>query len=254
MGNTNIALGWHVWASGGEPLGRVTRFIVDSTTGRLDALAVDRGPLSTERLVDLALVDRAAHDEVFLSVADDEAAHLPPFTTREVTDVRESSLVAPAVAGTYQALAGSPWDPYEGEGVGELRDDSLYATPLPAGAVVETISSIPESSIVLGRRTAIVSADGFTAGHLHALTIDEQRRIDDVVVTAGLVYKHHVRLPVSSIAGLTHDRIVLTQGLDAALDSVEEADVTPAPPRPLPRPRRKTVAAERRSAIETNHT
>jgi uncharacterized protein YrrD len=63
---------------------------------------------------------------------------------------------------------------------------------------------------------------------LHASSLAERNRIVGFVVTSGLVFKHHVRLPVSSVAKLSQDRVVLTQGLDELTDSVDEADVRPA--------------------------
>jgi hypothetical protein len=227
MAIESVAIDSHVWAREGKPVGRVTRFVVAPATGHLDALVVDRGPLSTERLVDVALVDRSAHDEVFLTVDDDEAGRLPPFVKREVAQVRESPL-PPEQSVTFDSVAGFAWDPYEGEGVADPRDDSLFET-VPTGTVVtDTISSVPEDSVVLTHHTKVVSADGFTAGHLQGLELDDQQRVAGVVMTSGHLYKHHVRVPMTSVADLTHDRIKLTQGLDEAMDTVNEADIQPA--------------------------
>jgi hypothetical protein len=49
-----------------------------------------------------------------------------------------------------------------------------------------------------------------------------------IVMTAGHLYKHHVRLPVSSVAALTHEPVVLTKGLNEVTDAIDEADVQPA--------------------------
>jgi hypothetical protein len=63
---------------------------------------------------------------------------------------------------------------------------------------------------------------------VQALELDDRQRVVGFVMTAGHLHQHHVRLPASSVAGLRHDRIVLTQGLDEVTDALEEADVRPA--------------------------
>jgi hypothetical protein len=186
----------------------------------------------TARFVDVALVDRAMDGGVFLSVGGQEAGRLPPFVKKEVAQTREPYL-EPVESTAFNPVAGIAWDPYEGEGVAELRSDSLFETPPPTSVNVQTISGVPEGSVVLSKHTAVVSADGgqelvFTAGHLHALSLGEQNRIVGFVVTVGHLYKHHVRLPVSSVAELRHDRIVLTQGLDEVTEAVDEVDIQPA--------------------------
>ncbi len=123
-------------------------------------------------------------------------------------------------------MAGSVWDPYEGGGAAVPRGDLLLETP-PAEGVVATISSVPESTVVLSRRTAIITADGFKAGRLHALVLDAERRIAGIFTTSGFVFKSHVRVPIAWIAGVSHRRIELTMGLDDAMGAVDEADIHP---------------------------
>jgi sporulation protein YlmC with PRC-barrel domain len=228
MAIETVTIGSHVWGREGKPLGRVTQLVVEPATGRLAALVIDHGPLSTERIADVALIDRSAHDEVFLAMDDDEAGRLPPFVKREVAWVPGPPMPSNQ-AVTFDPVAGFVWSPYEGEtnSLAELQD-SLYVTPLPADTVTETISGIPESSVIVSAHTQVITADGYKAGHLHGLSLDDQDQIDGVVITTGHLYKHHVRVPVTALAGISHQRIVLTKGLDDAMDAVNEVDVQPA--------------------------
>jgi hypothetical protein len=177
--------------------------------------------------VDLAQVDRSAHDEVFLTVDDDAAGRLPPFVKREVAQVRDSPLPT-GQSVTFDPVAGFVRVPDEGEGVAEPGSDSLFETAPTGTVITDTVSSVPEGSVVLSGHTKVVSADGFTAGHLHALELDDRQRVVGVVMTSGHLYKHQVRVPMTSVAGLTHDHIRLTKGLDEAMDAVNEADIQPA--------------------------
>jgi len=224
MAIESVTIGSHVWSRDGQPIGRVTRFVVDPAAWRLDSLVVDHGPLSTERIADAGLIDRSAHDEVFLSVGDDAAARLPPFAKREMAQV--SGPLMPSVHNSDVV-----WDPYEGDGVVQFQEvtgDSLYEMAPTGTVITDTISSIPESSVVIDKRTAVVSADGFTAGHLHGLVLDGPQRVTGIVMTSGHLYKHHVRVPLSEAAEMSHNRILLTMGFDEATDAVNEADIQPA--------------------------
>jgi uncharacterized protein YrrD len=227
MATTSITIGAHVWSSDGKNTGRVTRFVVEPATRQLAALLIVRGPILTERVVDVGLVERLTKDGVVLAVSDAEAAHLPPYEKRAVEEWNTPSVLASTATGTYEAMSHSPRDTFESERVPERRAETFFA-PHAETVVVGTIESVPESDVVVDGRTAIVGTDGFTLGHLHALTVDERYGVVGFEVTAGLVFKHHVRAPVSWVAEVTHDRIALNLRRDAALDAVEEADVRPA--------------------------
>jgi uncharacterized protein YrrD len=226
MAIDSVAIGANVWAREGEPCGRVTRFVLDPGSRKLAAIVIDHGPLLTERVVDAALVDRWGDGKVVLSLNDDAAGRLPSFTTRDIARGLLTP-IPPERRIAFDPVAGFARYPDEDPAVPELSGGSRFA-PVPPVTVVETISSVPPGTVVLVGHTPIESAAGFTAGHLHALELDEQQRVVGFAMTVGYLFKHHVRLPVSSIAGLTPDRIVLTQGLDALLDDIEEADVRSA--------------------------
>jgi hypothetical protein len=212
MAIANIDVGAQVSDRDGWPLGRVTRFVVDPATRRLDALVVGDGPFSIDEWVaDIALVEREADGAISLSVDREEAGRLPHFAEREVAPVREPD-PAPVQSHTFDPVFGFPGGPDEG--------DEYPAT--------HSESPVPETDIVLGRGTAVVTADGFTAGHLHSLSLDDQHRLDGIAMSSGHLFKHHVRLPLSSVAELTANRILLTEGLDAVTDAVNEADIQPA--------------------------
>jgi hypothetical protein len=122
-------------------------------------------------------------------------------------------------------VAGFAGSPNAQDAVPELLSDPIFGTET---IVVQTISSIPESSVVMTKRTAVVTANGYKAGRLHALSLDEQGGIAGLVMTSFLVFKYRVRVPASSVAALTHDRILLTKGLDDLTEAMNEADIEPA--------------------------
>ena len=216
MAIANIDIDAQVSDRDGWPLGRVTRFVVDPATRRLDALVVSDGSFSIdERVADIALVEREADGAISLSVDREEAGRLPHFAKREVTKDREPD-PAPVQSHTFDPVVGFPGGPDEGDEVpAALREPPFEA-------------SLPDTDIVFSKRTAVVTADGFTAGHLYALSLDAEHRVDGLAMTSGHLFKHHVRLPLSSVSELSHDRILLTQGLDAMTDAIDEADVQPA--------------------------
>jgi hypothetical protein len=223
MASTTIAFGAHVSNRNGRPLGRVTRAAVDPATRRLAALVVGDGPLTIdERVVDGAMVERQADGAVFLSVDDDESARLPPFARREVARVREPD-TAPILSHTFDPVVGFSGGPDEGDAIPELHSGSSFGSRLPETDIVQTVPGIPEGSVVMTKRTAVVSADGVTAGHLHALSLDEQHRVVDLVHDSDPVFTYHVRVPMSWVAELTPDRVLLTKGIDAVT-----ADIRPA--------------------------
>lgn len=221
--NVNVAIGEQVRTSEGETIGRVSRFVVDLAARQLTAVVIDHGPLSAERVAEITLVKRPAGDELVLAVASDEAKQLPPFAKRALAWGSEPSTAESAAL--VEPAGNVVRDPYQGVDLERLRGDSLYEWPLPDSLVVETISSIPESSVVLGKHTAIVSSDGYTVGHLHGLAVDGQRRIAEVVTTSGLIYRQHLRLPASTVVGFRHDRLGLNQRLDEVTESLDEEAV-----------------------------
>ncbi len=225
MAILDVAIGAQVSNRDSGPLGRVTRFVVDPAGRRLDALVVARGPFSIdERVVDVAMAQWDADGEIFLSVVGEEAERLPPFAARQVAQIREP-YPEPVPSHRFDHVAGFAGGPNEGDPLPELLSDPLFGTET---FVVQTILSIPERSVVLTKCTPVVTANGYRAGRLHALSLDEQRRVVGLVMTSFFVFKYHVRVAVSSVAALTHDRILLTKGLDALTDAMNEADVRPA--------------------------
>jgi sporulation protein YlmC with PRC-barrel domain len=220
MAIEHVAIGTRVTTSDGASIGRVTRFVIDTESGRLSYVAFHHRPLGTERLIDTELITKSTATEITLSIDSEAAKQLSPVVTNELVQTRGPQTIPVSSGGMVDiAGTGNHWFRYD--------DDSVFET-VPFGTIVtETVSTIPEGSLVIGKETHVFTSDEFDVGHVDTLSLDGQLRVTGFVMTAGHLYRHHVQIPRSWVAGVTDKRIRLSKGLDESMDALPEYDVWP---------------------------
>ena len=86
----------------------------------------------------------------------------------------------------------------------------------PIGNVVtENVSNLGRDHVMISEKTDVFGSDGEKVGHVDEIFV-EDRHITGVLVRAGRVLRHDVRVPRSMIAGLSHQRIRLNVTADEA--------------------------------------
>jgi uncharacterized protein YrrD len=213
-----LHIGTHVESRDGKKLGHVQRFIVHPDTNQVDGFLLSKGHFTSNRIVSMGQVESATSDGVVLKLDTHAAEQLPAF-------IHEQMLRSPGNL-TYQGRWGAQASlPGSGEhwvmrspggDFSTIDSNSLYA-PAPIGMIeAQNIDDLPEDSVLLNTGTEVVGSDGRKVGHVDEILIGDDRKIVGFLVKAGHVFTHDVRVPMSSIAGISQKRVRLNVTADAA--------------------------------------
>ncbi len=214
-----IDLGHDVYSSDGQKLGSVDRLVLNSANQHLENLVVDRGLLSTGKLVDLDLVERVEDDRVVLSLSADQAEQLPNFVETQFVDAPDDVTARFPAAGAG-ALGGGRvlyGGPLVGAGVagGGTVGAASGAGTAPA---VENYRNIPEQDVVVGSGADVIGSDGKKVGTVDRVLYGKDGVLQGVVVKSGFLFKHEVTIPGDLVAELDDDRILLSVTADEVQD------------------------------------
>ena len=183
----NLDIGSNVLSSDGHRVGKVDRIIFESDSMSVREFVVHKGMLflSRDRFVDRELVDHIGDEHtVHLSVTAEEAKDLPEFFFEQHT---------PIIAG-----------------------DSHHAEQVH----IQTIpGSVPRDAVVLSHRSEVYDSEDKHIGHLDEVVYEQDGVATAFIVDAGRIFTHDVRVPVSAIHSITHDRI----RLNITAEEAEEA-------------------------------
>lgn len=208
-----LKLGKKVFSSDNQHVGHADGFVLDFKTREVESVIVRSGvSLVHDRVVARRLVDHVdADDTVVLTIPLDEVRLLPEFYEEEF------------VAASPREIGDMPIE-WVGSGTGAppvyfgARDESfgygsgdpfyVYGPVDPPSLLVE--ANVPERDIVVKSGTTVVASDGKTIGHVEEVGYGPDGLIDGVVVKAGFVLHHDVRVPGAWIAAVGSDHIRLS--------------------------------------------
>ena len=214
-----LHIGSHVEASDGKSLGSVQRLIVHPDAKQVNGFLLGKGHLTANRIIALGQVESADPHGVVLKLDAHQAEQAPVV-------IHEQMLRAPGnltYQGKWGAQAsfqgtGEHWVMRSPEADFSTIDSKSLFSPAPIGTIeAQNIDDLPEDSVLLGKRTEVVGSDGRKIGHVDGITVDSDRRIVDFVAKAGHVFSHDdVRVPMSSVAGISHVHVRLDVTAESA--------------------------------------
>jgi hypothetical protein len=80
----------------------------------------------------------------------------------------------------------------------------------PIGNVeAQNVSNLPEDSLLISEGTDVIGSDGKKVGTIDELIVDDERKVTAILVKAGWLFKHDVRMPVTAVAAAAHDHVRL---------------------------------------------
>lgn len=196
-----VELGDQVRSSDGQVIGTIHRLIVDSATGEVRAVAIERGGLLRQP-VEALLSDLQAGPagEVQLRLPADEVEDLPRFVESAYTAppadyVPPPGISAGGVLWTFGVTSGMP----QPGGMGSQVRSRL--------AVAWSAQDLENAVIREG--SAVRDQAGEPVGTLHRLVFDTQTgQLTELVVRQGLIAAHDLALPATLIQRLD-DRVVV---------------------------------------------
>ena len=99
----------------------------------------------------------------------------------------------------------------QGPSGGQLPNTGVIVDLLQApigNAATENVSNLGRDVVTISEKTEVFGSDGEKVGNVDEIFVEE-RHITGILVRAGRVLHHDVRVPRSMIAGLSHLRIRL---------------------------------------------
>jgi uncharacterized protein YrrD len=209
-----IVLGSDVYGSDGEYFGHAAGVVVDAGANRLTRLLVGKGPLGgNDRMADVGLVRSSGGDRIELVVDRAGAEALPEYATEEVVHPERTPdvpviLPASGVGGPVMVD-----DPRTGTGFpgGEFLDPAPIDPPR-----LEIVSNLMTNEVVLRKGSDVLSADAHKVGDLDEVETDDDGHVEAVVVRAGFLFHHDLRLPASALAEFDDGKVRLRVSKDEA--------------------------------------
>lgn len=216
----NLEFGKSIITSDGAKAGTADQFVLDPKTRDFVAIISKEGFLfSEERIIEESHIDH---------IDDDGTIHL------KVTEAQVNDL--PTVASTRFVHPESDDDfPYEGldrdtfmgaTGAGYLFVGATgsYAPIAPAPssifepadadpAPMEDVSNVPEWDVVISEGTDVVDSGGKKIGEVEEIEFGDDD-VRAIVVKAGFLFHHRIRVPAEWISSVTHDNVQLNRVAD----------------------------------------
>lgn len=204
-----LQLGGHVQTSDGAAR-ELADVVIDATARRVTHLVVapsDRPELA--RLVGIAQARGGdGHDTpIVLTCTAEELERLE------------------AVHHTAYLLLGDKLaeDPDRTTGIEEVSSLSSYEGFAPGGLdsgalptdfdphVTASYDLIPRGGVEIRRRSAVTSADGHHLGHVDGFVLDDEHRIVELVLVHGHLWgKRDIHIPMTDVATIDNDELVLS--------------------------------------------
>lgn len=183
-----------VFTPSGEELGTVSHVVIDRKSGRLSHLVIQRGRVSSKRV--LAPVEAISQDgEGGLLLTGMDPDTLPDLTTESLTlaEMTPGPLHGTHYVQSHEISGGGP-------------------TPGVATTRVQKVErmNLPEGSVALKTNADVTSHDGEHLGKLTGVISNkEENSTDSLLMTTGVVSRATRSLPAYRIAEITESEIVL---------------------------------------------
>lgn len=209
-----IVLGTDVFGSDGEYFGQADGVVVDAGARRLTRIVIGSGPLGgNDRMADIALVHAAGEDRISLIVDRAGAEALPEYVKETYVHPDRTPgfpVILPASGAGGPVLYDNP-DTGMGYPGGDLFDPAPIDPP-----EMEVVSNLLTSEVMLPKGSDVVSSDDHKVGDLDEVELDADAHVEAVVVRAGFLFHHDLRLPAAEISEFDDKKVRLTVTKDAA--------------------------------------
>ncbi len=208
-----IDFGQEVQASDGRSVGSVVGLVVNGGTFEVTRVLVKHRGDESARLVDVSAVQSSGGDRIGLDMSRQAFEAMPMLASQEVATpprVPEFPTIIPTggVGGPVLADASDTGPGYPG---GDFFDVAPIDPP-----TVQVESNLLFSEVVLSHGSDVVSSDGHKVGALDEATVGELGIVDALVVRAGFLFHHDLRIPVSDVADFGTDKVHLKIAKDEA--------------------------------------
>lgn len=210
MAQHEVNIGANVRSQDGKKLGSVEQLIVHPDANRVDGFILGQGIIHEAKIVDADLVATTDEHGIVLSIDAHHVSSLPAVLHQQ--RIKSSGTLdygtgfgAVGVQGT-----GDQWR-LQGTSGGQLPNtgsESLFMQAPIGDVVTENISNLDANAVSIGEGTDVIGSDGKKVGHVDEIFVEE-RHITGILVRAGWLFHHDVRIPMSLVAGLSHNRVRL---------------------------------------------
>jgi uncharacterized protein YrrD len=211
MGDHEVNVGARVRSRDGKKLGVIKQLIVHPETFRVDGFILGSGILSDEKIVPADLVTATDKSGVVLAIDKANVADLPTVIHEQLLKASGPVSFGAGVsqvdmygAGNQQFLRGP-----SGGQLPHTGAESFFMQAPIGNIVTENVSNLSANHVAISEGTEVIGSDGEKVGNVDEIFV-EKRIITGVLVRAGRLLHHDVRIPRSKIAGLSHQRIRLT--------------------------------------------
>jgi hypothetical protein len=218
MAQYEVNIGARVKSSDGKKLGSIEKLIVlPDEQHRVTGFILGKGIISESKIVDAALVSATDEQGITLSKTAQEVHELPALVHQQLVQASDDvsygigfgTVVAPGTGG-QPMLRGDTGGQFAHTGA-----ESFYM-PAPIGEVVtENISNIDVNAVLISEGTDVVGSDGKKVGHVDEVFV-ENRLLTGILVRAGFLLHHDVRIPMSLVAGVAEKHFRLNVTADEA--------------------------------------
>jgi uncharacterized protein YrrD len=217
MTQYEVNVGARVKSGDGKKLGVIEQLIVHPETFRVDGFILGKGILSDDKIVPADLVTATDRSGLVLGIDKDKISELPTVIHEQL--LRASGPVSFG-AGLNQVDIPGSGDQWflRGPSGGQLPHtgtESFFMQAPIGGIVTENVSNLSRDHVMISEGTEVIGSDGEKVGNVDEIFV-EKRVITGVLVRAGRLFHHEVRIPRSTIAGLSHQRIRLNVSAEEA--------------------------------------
>ncbi len=210
----HISLGSEIYGSDGEYFGSAAGVVVDAQPRRATRLLIGSGPLGgNDRMADIALITSSVDGRIVVEVDRNGAEAFPEYVKERYVHpdrVQDFPVILPAAGVGGPVMYDNPQtgDGYPG---GDMFDPAPIDPPR-----LEVISNLLTTEVMLPKGSDIVSADGHKVGELDDMTLDSDGHVESLVVRAGFLFHHDLRLDASAIDEYLDHKITLKITKDEA--------------------------------------
>jgi uncharacterized protein YrrD len=224
-----------VTTANGDNVGHLDRVVMDPRTKQVTHVVVRKGFFFTEdRVLPAAMVEGLRDDRLVLrpDITRGDLDNLPLFEEQHYIMAESGERVradptdrALPAAAPGAGVVGSPalyWYPpavMAQPGVAHTTGMPSAAAagvigldPAPPGYVTETARNIPENTVALKEGARVMAADDEVVGTVERVFTDADGRATHLLVSQGLLFKHHKPVPVGWIERVTDDHVTLAVG------------------------------------------
>lgn len=215
----DVRLDRDVYTNDGEKVGTVDEVVIHPETMQLEAFLVREGFLFTQdRIVEPEFVDHVdGEGNVYLNITKDREEDLPAYVERKYVRPDDSWFERDDVLPWFATAGGrvlAPADPVDSRSYPAPSSPARPAALDPEPMVVE--SNLPENTVLISEGSDVVDSTGDKIGTVDDILFDEDDAIEGFIVKEGVIFKHHVRIPVEWVDDVTDDYIRINRTADQA--------------------------------------